>query len=188
MLLGIAVNLYGRVSIQPTVFIVGTTIVTFIMALILYALFMSPEGEEWLKWFVLIICILIGLTSGYFMQKYIRIGIGILGGGAGMAIGLLLCTLFKLDSVAWFWLILIALFIVFGLISYKVSDNVMILSTSMIGSYTCIRGISMYWDNSYPNEFELAKQLSSGVGVTLPWSFFVFMTLMIFSFIGGCYF
>ncbi len=47
---------------------------------------------------------------------------------------------------------------VFAALSFKIYDFILIGSTSMIGSYLFIRGISLY-AGGYPNEFTLAEML-----------------------------
>ena len=158
MALGLFVNFFGRKMIKPTVFIIGCVMTAMICAFILYALFLQSDHADWLNWFMLVICILLGLLVGYLLVRFLKYGIGILGGGAGFAVGLLICTIAKVQQEWLFLVIVIALALICTLITFKASDHVMIGSTALIGSYAIIRGFSMI-AGGYINEFTLAKEI-----------------------------
>lgn len=120
--IGLFINFFGRKMIKPTVFIIGMLLTTLLSAFILYSLFLQSDHADWLNWFMLAICIVMGGLVGFLLVKFLRYGIGVLGGGAGFATGLLICTIFKVQHEAIFWVIVISISLVFTLLTFKASD------------------------------------------------------------------
>jgi len=159
----------GRKLIKPTVFIITFIMATFVLMLVMYSLFFRGDNEDWLNFFVMIICVLLGVVVAYLSIRYLKYGVGVMGGGAGFAIGLLICTVFHVSSTAGLWILSICLFILLFLITFKWADEVIIFGTSCLGSYLFIRGISFY-AGGYPNEFVVAKYIDSGKNAeVIPW-------------------
>ena len=50
---------------------------------------------------------------------------------------------------------------IFTVLTFKMSDQFMIFSTALMGSYMLVRGVSLY-AGGYPNEFEMMQELDSG--------------------------
>jgi len=160
LVIGLFVTGFGLKMIKPTVFIVSTCFISLLLALIVYSLFIGAgDHADWLNWFMIILCVVAGLVAGYVLMRSIKFGVGLLGGATGFALGLLICSLTGVQSVALFWvLVVLCALLFFGLTFYK-SEYVIIAITALIGSYTWVRGVAVLIPGSYINEFTLAGQL-----------------------------
>lgn len=158
ILLGLFVTTFGLKMIRPTVFIVITVFVALVLALIVYSLFFGAgDHSDWLNWFMLSLCVIAGLVAGFVLMKSIKFGVGLLGGATGFALGLFICSLTGVKSVALFWvLVCLCALLFFGLTFFK-SDYVIIGITALIGSYIWVRGVALLIPDSYINEFTLAN-------------------------------
>lgn len=57
----------------------------------------------------------------------------------------------------------------------------------MIGSYLIWRGVSFY-AGGFPNEFELSQMLGSGAWSSVPWTFYIYLGLMVATCVGGIFY
>lgn len=74
-----------------------------------------------------------------------------------------------------------------GLLSYRMYDPIVILSTSLTGAYMIVRPVSWIF-GGFPNEFKLASMIRAGELRTLPSLFFVYFGLIVLlSVIGATY-
>jgi energy-converting hydrogenase Eha subunit E len=75
-------------------------------------------------------------------------------------LGLLLneTVLYLASSDIVFWCVCVGCAIVAAALVFIAYNHAIILSTSLIGSYFFVRGISLY-AGGYPNEFTLMKQI-----------------------------
>lgn len=160
VLIGVFLNFFGRKMIDPATFILAFLTSTFALALILYTLFFEHERKEWVNWFVLTLCAFVGIAVGILFVK-IKIGVIVIGAVAGGALGLIITNTFQVPSELAFWSIVIGSAALLALIGIKKSNFFKICTTSLIGSYMIIRGVSFY-AGGYPNEFILAKELIAG--------------------------
>jgi apolipoprotein N-acyltransferase len=71
-----------------------------------------------------------------------------------------------------------------GILSYRMYNHIIILSTSLTGAYMIIRPISWIF-GGFPNEFMLADQIRAGELPTLPSIFFLYFTLILILMIIG---
>lgn len=113
----------------------------------------------WVNWTVLSLCAISGLVAGFFLVKFLKFGIALTGGTAGAALAFLILNLVRLDkNQLLYWSIVIGVAAIATFLTFKKSDEFMIFSTAMIGSYLLIRGTSLY-TGGYPNEFMIAQEV-----------------------------
>jgi len=74
-----------------------------------------------------------------------------------------------------FWLMVIGIGSIFGIVSFWKYKFIMIFATAFIGSYMMTRGVSLYL-GGYPNEFTLVSQIKQGG--TLHWPFYIYMAFI----------
>lgn len=100
---------------------------------------------------------ILGTVVGLLLAKFSRVGVTVLAGWGGLCLGLILYSafLYKFESQVVFWVTIIGFAIVSGVLSYFFIDYIVIASTSLIGAYGLVRGISLY-AGRYPNEFTIA--------------------------------
>jgi len=187
--IGLFVNLFGLKGIKPTVFIISSITITAALLITIYMLFNVGDAisEVW-NWVILIACSLLGLVAGFLLTKTIRVGFGIMGGATGFAIGLLMTSVFHVESQVWFWVISSAFGLAFFGLTFLKSAETIIFITSVIGSYIWVRGISIMIPGSYPNEITLVNQLSNDYDAKIPWPFWLYLALILGSVCGGFWF
>ena len=102
--------------------------------------------------------ILVGLGLGYLIKKTVWIAIAVLGLFGGFFIGMLLYSIilafFKTGEM---WIMLLCAFICAiagGWISHRYGRCVVLVMTSLIGSYSFMRGLA-YFVGGYPDEAQL---------------------------------
>lgn len=131
----------------------------------------DPENVwEYAVWVILGIWAIIGILAGVFIGKKRKWGIAVVGAFGGVMLGLLLTTIFGslIDNAVVYYLIIASCGILAFIIAFKVEKFVLIISTSFIGSYFIIRGISMY-AGGFPNETQLHTMVRDGL---VDWSSF----------------
>lgn len=92
------------------------------------------------------------------------IGLCILGGVAGFFAGGIIFNVFMVEwvtSIAALWCTIVFTAMIGVCLTYYFKENIVILSTSFIGSYLFIRGISIFI-GGYPSEYELYTEMSTG--------------------------
>ena len=73
-----------------------------------------------------------------------------------MGLNLYSAIFFLFVCLVVFWVLIVGFAAVFAALSFFIFAHVLIISTSLIGSYAFVRGISLYAGH-YPNEFTLAS-------------------------------
>ena len=75
-----------------TVFSVASVSVTFLILLLLFKLVNSQE--KWVFWIFGILSLLVGFAIGYFAVEIEKLGVALVGGAAGFALGLVITNTF----------------------------------------------------------------------------------------------
>jgi uncharacterized membrane protein len=114
----------------------------------------------WVGWLILILSVLLGTVVGLLLARASRVGVAVLAGWGGLCLALVLYSafLYKTESNVVFWLFIVGMTLIAAGLSFVIFDHILIASTSMIGSYAFVRGISIYAGH-YPNEFTLAEMI-----------------------------
>ena len=96
----------------------------------------------------------------------------------------------KLTGIYSVWLLVVLnvlLIIPLGLLTFKYSEHIIILSSSLTGAYMVVRPFSWIF-GGFPNEFVLYQMIEDRHLHTLPWSFFLYLVLILLVMvIGICY-
>ena len=89
---------------------------------------------------------------------------------------------FNKFGITWMIYVLIALFtLIVGYLAYRYYAYVLIMSSSILGSYFLIRGISLIF-GGYPNETDLFRTMKYGTHshyVKIPWTFYLYLAAML---------
>ncbi len=131
---------------------------------------------------------IVGIIVGIFLAKVSRAGVAVLAGWGGLCLGLILYSafLYKTESEAVFWVTIIGFAAIFAALSFFIFDHILIGSTSLIGAYALIRGISLY-AGGYPNEFTLAELIKQGLFKEINFTFYIYLVGILIVFIGGVF-
>ena len=171
IVLGFAVGMTGRILFKPAICVIGTLAFVFFASLLIFSLFFNRDTKPWLEWTIFGVLVLLGLLVGLLLAKLSKLGIFVLAGWGGFCLGLILYNsfIYKIDNshAILFWITNILLALIAGVLSIYFFDHILILTTSFIGSYLFIRGISFY-AGGFPDEIDLVNWISYGFGSVDP--------------------
>lgn len=143
---GLIICFLGRKLFRPILFIAGIMLGVCLVWLICYSTFLKSDSRAWVFYVVLVISLLIGLAIGYLLFKLAKIGAFILAGWGGYTLGLLLYNAFMYkvaSGQAFFWCWTLGLALVCAILALCLFEHVLILSTSLLGSFLVINGIGL---------------------------------------------
>lgn len=156
--IGLLCAFFGRKMIKPVIFIITFITIGFASLLLFYTLFLKNNETDWVFWVMFFVCAILGIIGGVLSVKFPRVGLAMLFGLAGFFISILLMQTFQLRNQIAFWIVAAASFVLsFGLI-FITSVYVIIISTSILGGYFTMRGISAF-AGGFPNEFVIVQEL-----------------------------
>jgi hypothetical protein len=101
ILLGIFLCFFGFKFINVVIFIVSSLVISFGTS---YASFSISEHltkgqtQDWVVWVILVVSLLIGLGSGFYLMTCLKVGKAIVAGCGGAALGTLLTHSLMVDS------------------------------------------------------------------------------------------
>jgi len=100
----------------------------------------------------------------------------------GYVLGTLLYDLFihKFDneSSVWYYVTVIVLAIIMAIVALWLHDHIIMLATSIVGSYACIRMIGEM-TGKFPDETTVVQRIAAGDLDGMPWEVYLFMAAMV---------
>lgn len=188
MVIGAFYTVFGLKLLRPTLFIIGTLTTMAALLFLFYVLILPNNVDQWAGWVILACSAILGLIVGFFAAKLVRIGAFFLGAWAGAAVGLLLSNMafYKIDSEVVLWVLVILLALVVGLLSIVLFNPIVIFSTSFLGGYLLMRGLSLV-AGGYPNELTVYERIRDGDLDSVPATFYIYMVGVIIICAGGMY-
>jgi len=114
----------------------------------------ETEIKDYAVWIILALWAIAAGVAGWFMAKKKKWGIALIGAFAGAMGGMLITTMFVIGSTGLYYGLIAGCAVAGFIVTFYVETFVIIASTSFIGSYAVVRGISMYAGH-FPNEQEL---------------------------------
>jgi hypothetical protein len=168
---GFIVTFFGRKWL-PWVVAIFTGFATFLIVMLLCSVFgmlnyIDPTqegGNVGLVILSFILAIGAGVGVGALMKKFILIGFAVLGFLAGFFLGNMFYNLVLIafvQSSALLFIISFSFAAICAYLCYKRKNELAILTTSLVGSYAFVRGISMF-AGGYPNEVTLYEEINNG--------------------------
>lgn len=153
----------GKKLFTGAIFIVSAVVVCFFIMLIFYSTFLTDNTASWIFWTTLSFSVVLGLVGGYFAAKMEKLGGMLLCAWGGYCLGILLNeTVLYLAQATWlFWTVNIGLAVICGILGYVMFDTAVIVGTSFVGSYLCMRAFGICF-GGFPNEYVLQQQIKSG--------------------------
>lgn len=186
MVIGAFYTLFGLKLLRPTLFIIGTLSTMAVILFLFYVLILPNNVKDWAGWVILACSGILGLIVGFFAAKLVRIGAFVLGAWAGAGIGLLLSNMafYKIESEVVLWVMVVILGLIVGLLSFVFFNAIVIFSTSIVGAYLLLRGLSLI-AGGYPNEFTVFERIKDGDLESVPWTFYLYMVGIVIVAIAG---
>lgn len=106
----------------------------------------------------------VGVIVGVLLAACVKVGAALLAAWGGFALGIILnaAVMFHFEYSWVFWTTNVVCMVVCALLTFKLFDHAMIFTTSILGSYLLVRGVSCYLGHYY-NEFTIVEMLKSGL-------------------------
>ena len=158
---GLFMAFMGNKLVNAVIFIVTATAFFFVAGTLFFQIALAKIKAEWAMWLSIAAIIVVGCLLGYFLQKYRKYGIALLAGWGGILVGFSICTAFFVGNQSLSWVIVLGCGIAGGILTIYIEKFVIITTTSFIGSYAAVRGVSLYL-GGYPSELQLQSEISSG--------------------------
>jgi hypothetical protein len=164
IVMGTFLCFFGLKMIKPSIFMAGLITVTLMACLFFYAVYANSVDDVETFWYFLAVGALLGLVLGFLLAKYVKIGAAVLAGWGGFAAGLMLneSILFKFEVEWLFWVSMVVCVVGAAVLAFVIFDHAMIISTSILGAFFLVRGISVYAGHYY-NMFTIIKMLKKNL-------------------------
>jgi hypothetical protein len=176
---GIALGLIGKHLFKISICLIGSLAFTLIATLFIFSVFLSRDTSDSTGWIIFGVCGKVGIFVGLVLAYHFRLGVGVLAGWGGFCLGLILYNTFiyKIDNESGvaFWIVCILLAIAAAALTFYFFWECVIISTSIVGAYCLMRGISFY-AGGFPDEMEVYYRISKGDLASMPGSFYGYMT------------
>ena len=171
IVLGAVVLFFGRAFFTYTIFTLGfivgfiTTLVLFVMTNVLSQMLETDYSSDSLAiyfWLKILVSLVIGVFLGFILTQMQLIAAGLLGCYLGVFVG------FAFYALCFSWshstALAICIYILFAILgaymTFKAYHIIIIISTSLIGSYAITKGITLCITD-FPTEVQLWKAFQS---------------------------
>jgi hypothetical protein len=167
---GLIVAFQGRKFFEYTIFATGS-IVGFGITMLLFqflSMLSSKQGSE-LSFlstlFSYAFSVAMAAFLGYILYRMLDIGAAIMGaiGGVFLALTVNQVLFFWVDGQASeiiFWTLALLLGGYLAYLSKVQYHNIVILGTAVLGAYSTVRGLSLFFPGTFPPETEIFKQIA----------------------------
>lgn len=166
------------------------SLIVFIITLLvlIFSQYILPSGcAEWIIWVMLAVGLLLGGTAGYFIWKYNdKVIAFVCGGVAGFFVGQFLFSMFgnriPADGMAMYWVFIVVSIGILIVVAFIFKKAIIIFTTSFIGSYCFIRGISLF-AGGFPDETTVIdmrnKEEEEQFSDLLTWKVYVYLASIV---------
>jgi len=193
IVVGLYLAFFGNQFVEKMIAVI-TSIAVFFSGLYLTnmvfgSIITKGSTPIWVGWIVLLSWAIIGSLVGCWMARRKKWALALIGCFAGLMFGSLLTTSFMISNMIVYYLVIVACGAIAFALTLKFESHVIIFSTSFMGSYAVIRGISMY-AGGFPSEQELHALTESGAMKwdNFPKIFYLYLASIIVLFIGSTMF
>lgn len=183
VLTGLFICFLGLKLFVPSLFIVTFLAVFLAFFVLLLNVALSSTSSNGARWGCVAAAGILGIIAGILMVVLRRFGVFVLGAWLGVIslnLGYSLIVA-HLGAGLWIYICLaVAAGLLGGVIAYFVHEHAIIVSTAVGGAYIALKAFSLVLpqDKQFPNEYNIAKQISNGVK-DIPTAFYVYFALVI---------
>jgi len=192
---GCIVTFFGHKFFPWTIAILGC-IIGFIVTMLLLQLFtmldaVNLKGTQgmWLTSLGVFVSLIIGVFLGFVLMRMLKIGAMVLGATGGFFIGVTFDQLFfsEMKNIYITLTLTIGFAALVAFLAFKFYDHIVILTTALIGSYSLIRGLSIFI-GKFPPETYLLSQIDEGDKIDVEYYFWIYFAfIVVFFFVGSVF-
>ena len=155
-------------------------------------MFLSSDSNRFWAYFLLLSSAIIALLGASILAKFTELGIIVSGIAGGFFFSFFANYLifWRVTSTpgGMFLNFLIGYFMAMGgILGYEFKDIIVIIATSLIGSYITIRSFSVIF-GGFVNEFQMNTWIKTGAVPTIPWTMYLYLGLITLLFAVGVFF
>lgn len=155
---GIFLNFLGSKIVMITLILIAFFATVIGIFIIVFGIFGATKLSNAIMWVILACSVIIGVCVCFLFYKFRKVFNAVLGGLTGYLFGLILYTfLFRyIESHATlvFWLVIVISTLLGILAAIYMVKHIIIIGTSLIGSYAMVRG-SSFVIGGFPSEGEI---------------------------------
>lgn len=170
ILIGIIVVIVGIFFcfLGSKMIIITLVIIAFLSTCILVFVFVAAivgQGKltTTVGWILFSLAVVLGVICSYVFYKYIKVFYAVLGGLTGYILAASVYTYFlryiEANPTVVYWVTVGVLVLIGILVGIYLSNHLIIIATSIIGSYLMIRGSSL-WIGGFPSESEMLNLIN----------------------------
>ena len=149
----------------------GFVLVVVVIMAISFTLFIKESSEDWEKWLILGISVVVGLGVGFLCSKLEKAGVFLIGAWLGSVLGLILYQAFLThisSGATWVMIVCIAVCaLACGLLAFVLEKHLVIIGTALTGSYLALRSLS-FFVGGWPDETQIAKFIENDALEAIP--------------------
>ena len=188
IVLGACLTVLGYRLILVSLFIAGVLATVGAAGIVAYQFFITKDTPDYAIWITLGVALVVGCLVGYALVRLRKIGVFILSILGGVWLGLILnnAVIRYTQSKVLLWVAIGAWGLLCGILSCFLYVIVAIASTSLIGAYALVRGISVFVGH-FPDEVTIVEQIKNGTAPKTDWHFWVYLAGILVLFIIGFY-
>jgi len=182
ILAGIVLNFFGNKFLTFVIhFVVAIAVIVIAGSLIFWAF--TSSTPEWLKITAFVVVFLIANFVGFMVSRMRKLGVAIVAGAAGCALGSTICTAIQIKSEEPYYGIIIGTGVVFALVSCYIEVLIVIVATAFIGSFSMAYGVSKY-AHHFPNFLTVETQVKDGHYHFSAWIYAYIVGILLFFIVG----
>merc|ERR1712060_20056 len=161
---GMLLTFTGRKLLKPAICCAGFLTTIALSCLIFYSVYLEKESQLADFWYFLGGGAFVGIFIGLLLAYFWKIGAAVLAGWGGLCGGLILneTVLFRAEMEWLFWTSIVLCVLTAAVVSFVIADQVVIVATTLLGSYFLVRGVACYAGHYY-NEITMAKMAKEGL-------------------------
>ena len=159
ILAGIVLAFYGERFLTFVIhFVVAVAVLLVGGSLIFWAF--ESSTPEWIKITAFVLVLVVAIVVGFFVSRMRALGIAIVAGIAGCALGSTIDTTFQVSKEGAYYGIIIGTGCLAAIAACYFETLIIILATAFIGSFSIAYGISKYVHH-FPNYLTVETQLEN---------------------------
>ena len=164
LIAGVLLVFMGRKLIKPAVCCAGFITTIAFSCLIFYSVYLDDVANTADFWYFLGGGALAGIIVGLLLAWCLRVGAAILAGWGGVCGALILneTILYRAEMPWLFWTSICICAVAAGVLAFVILDEVVIISTTLLGAYSLVRGTACYAGHYY-NEVTMAEMAKDGL-------------------------